>query len=406
MCAQDPSPGQHPQLTPDWERIHQRAEALEHVLSDSKYERQKDNLRQSFQSFLAACTPPATLYDCRPPHVRDFLIWKEQRGHTALHSQSCTLRGRPGNQPCTCPRTTSAGTVDSVLGQLRAILRDIGRGTEWYTAFDNGNPAASHQLKRHLKAVRKERAAALAHPKQAIPLLLDKVAKLHRHLSYKLLNRKLQPAHRYLLLRDRAYLKLIAFTGDRGADLGLVQTEQLNIADNTLSIKALVGKSFSETTPRLLLFDRSDNPELCLVSEMQAYLTGAESCGISLKGGYLFRTCARGGATITPSPATSSAMTTRLKKHLQTIGAWDGETSHSARVGCSVALILLGATPNDVKAHIGWQSDQMVQRYTRRASAYREDGTTNTLTSRGTSTETLAMMGRFRKRLANAEQHQ
>lgn len=390
---------------PNWERIRSRQEALNQIINGSKYGRQKGTLKTTFEAFLSSYCPPQDLQSCKPEHVRDFLTWKEEAGHTPLHTPICPYRGRPGSQPCPCPRTTSAGTVDSVLGQIRAILRDSGHGTEWYSVFNKGNPAASPLLKLHLKAVRKERATALAHPKQAIPLFLDKVARIQRHLTYKLLSSKMPTSRRYLLLRDRAYLKLIVFTGDRASDLGLIQTEQMTITDETVTIKALVGKSFSETAPRPLVFNKSENPELCLVQEFHAYLAGTQECKIHLPGGYLFRTLEKGGAKVSPNPVTSSAMTSRLKKYLQTLGVWEGETSHSARVGCSIMLTLLGTTPNDIKAHIGWTSDEMVERYTRKASAYREDGASHTLTTTAATPHSIQTMTRFRKRMSAAEPH-
>lgn len=388
---------------PDWQHIHQRAAQLNALMADSRYEKQKSKLGTLFEGFLNHCTPPTSLPHCTPDNVRDFLLWRESSGHTPIHETQCPFRGNPGPQPCHCPRTTAAGTVDSTIGQLRGLLRDQGRGTEWYATFNNGNPAAAPLVKQHLKAVRKERAAALAHPKQAVPLMFDKLPRLHRYLTYRLWDKTLTPAARYLLLRDRAYLKLICFTGDRAGDLGLLQTAQLTLTDTSVSLKSLVGKSFSEAAPRPLLFDRSQCRELCLVTELAEYIPAAAECGVQLGHGHLFRTSARAGSTIVDRPVTSSAMTTRLKKHLQAMGCWQGETSHSARVGCSVTLILLGVNQADVKAHVGWRSDEMVERYTRRASAYREDSAANTLMAGATHPDTVATLGRFRNRMAGAE---
>ena len=58
----------------------------------------------------------------------------------------CPYRGQTGRATRTCPRTTAVGRVDSVLGHVQAILRDIGRGSDWYPVIGTGNLAASPSL--------------------------------------------------------------------------------------------------------------------------------------------------------------------------------------------------------------------------------------------------------------------
>jgi hypothetical protein len=55
---------------------------------------------------------------------------------------------------CDSPLRRSAGSVDSLIGQVRAIFRDYGRGSEWNDTLGLGNPAAVPIVKRYLAAIR------------------------------------------------------------------------------------------------------------------------------------------------------------------------------------------------------------------------------------------------------------
>ena len=70
-----------------------------------------------------------------------------------------------GQYDCGCPIRTSAGLVDSLIGKIRAIFRDLGRGSEWNPMLGTGNPAAAEEVKRYLKAVKLEQSLSAVTPK-------------------------------------------------------------------------------------------------------------------------------------------------------------------------------------------------------------------------------------------------
>ena len=96
-----------------------------------------------------------------------------------------------GNSICDCPLGRSAGAVDSLIGQIRAIFRDSGRGTEWNETYGVGNPAASPLIKRHLSAIRLEQSSSSVLVKRPPPLFVNKLICISRHINYKLANPKL-----------------------------------------------------------------------------------------------------------------------------------------------------------------------------------------------------------------------
>ena len=104
-----------------------------------------------------------------------------------------------------------------------AIFKETGRCGEWNSMLGLGNPAASPEVQKYLKASTEEQLQAGITPKQAVPLLLPKLLLLARFL-----NRKIA-AHSglFILARDQAFFKTLLFRGDRGFDLGMVKTEEI-----------------------------------------------------------------------------------------------------------------------------------------------------------------------------------
>lgn len=358
----------------DIEAIKSRINHLDALHNGTKYAKQKCQLQSQFESFLAGLTPQKSIYDCTSQDVRYFLAWKDANGRTVVHNLGCPFRGSQGKHRCTCPSYMAAGTVDSLIGKLRAILRDVGRGTEWNEALGCGNPAAAPSVKQHLKTVKREQAQAMVLPRQATPLLLDKVIMLSRFLLYKLRAKDIDKATRYLLWRDRTYFILICQLGDRAGDLGLLQTNHVKLHQDKLSVVETAGKCLpnkKRSTKRVVLLQMSDKL-VCPVEVTKRYFEEAPSCGVDLQGGYLFRTLDAHNK-VSDNHVTSGTMSARLKKHLEDMGAWNRETSHSARVGCSITLALLGVAEADIMAHIGWDSTSMVQHYTKAAAAVRQN---------------------------------
>ena len=74
-----------------------------------------------------------------------------------VHSRSCS------EVPCNCPTRLAAGSVDSLLGKLRAIFNNLGR-------LHDSNPVAHTKVKEYLKFIREKHAGKAIVPSQAVPL--------------------------------------------------------------------------------------------------------------------------------------------------------------------------------------------------------------------------------------------
>ena len=130
----------------------------------------------------------------------------------------------------------SAGSVDSLLGQVRAISRDFGRGSDYNAILGIRNPATAPIIKRYLAAIRLEQSVSASTSRRAPPLFKDKLYKILRHIIYKLTNPNLSLIQKYILLRDRTFINRLSYTGDRAGDLGTLLTDQIFAIPNNEGI--------------------------------------------------------------------------------------------------------------------------------------------------------------------------
>ena len=125
--------------------------------SSKPYEKQKSSLERQLSSFLASLSPPKSMSFATSEDIVKFLISKGKAGRTLVHAKTCDRK------VCKCPRRLAAGSVDSLIGKLRAIYNKLGR-------FDHVNPVSHSLIKEYLKFTREEQAGLAVTPKQAVPL--------------------------------------------------------------------------------------------------------------------------------------------------------------------------------------------------------------------------------------------
>ena len=211
-------------------RIEDRIQQLDSILNSSSYSKQKSHLMEELSAFLLHLRPQKTLDNALPHDIQMFLIYKEDNGRTTVHIEGCKYKGKGGKDKCPCPKKLAAKSVDSLIGKLRAIFRDLGRTGEWNNILKCGNPAASFIIKRHLQAVTLEQETIV--PKQAVPLMFDKLGKLCRYLNYHI-SVEQNNTKKFLLSRDRAYFSILCHSGDRGGDLGSLTFNRIfNLPNN------------------------------------------------------------------------------------------------------------------------------------------------------------------------------
>ena len=133
----------------DQEMIAGRLDELAKQRGSSSYIRQKSSLEKELCSFLSSKSPAKSLESAIPGDLLEFLVWKDRRGRTQVHCAGCQ------GGACNCSKRLAFGTVDSLIGKLRAIFLEHGRGAEWHSVLNIGNPASHWSVKRYLADIRK-----------------------------------------------------------------------------------------------------------------------------------------------------------------------------------------------------------------------------------------------------------
>ncbi|CAL9130246.1 unnamed protein product, partial [Musa textilis] len=91
---------------------------------------------------------------CSGAHVLEFLRYLDQFGKTKVHTAGCPFFGHPQPPaPCTCPLRQAWGSLDALVGRLRAAFEEDGGQPEV-------NPFAARAVRLYLREVRDSQAKA------------------------------------------------------------------------------------------------------------------------------------------------------------------------------------------------------------------------------------------------------
>ncbi|XP_058094564.1 protein LIGHT-DEPENDENT SHORT HYPOCOTYLS 4-like [Magnolia sinica] len=114
----------------------------------SRYESQKRRDWNTFGQYLRNHRPPLSLSRCSGAHVLEFLRYLDQFGKTKVHTQICPFFGHPNPPaPCPCPLRQAWGSLDALIGRLRAAFEENGGKPE-------ANPFGARAVRLYLREVR------------------------------------------------------------------------------------------------------------------------------------------------------------------------------------------------------------------------------------------------------------
>ncbi|KAH0993777.1 hypothetical protein GBA52_005260 [Prunus armeniaca] len=120
----------------------------------SRYENQKRRDWNTFGQYLRNHRPPLSLARCSGAHVLEFLRYLDQFGKTKVHTQLCPFFGHPNPPaPCPCPLRQAWGSLDALIGRLRAAFEEHGGKPE-------ANPFGARAVRLYLREVRDSQAKA------------------------------------------------------------------------------------------------------------------------------------------------------------------------------------------------------------------------------------------------------
>jgi hypothetical protein len=124
----------------------------------SRYESQKRRDWNTFLQYLKNHKPPLTLARCSGAHVIEFLKYLDQFGKTKVHITGCPYFGHPTPPaPCACPLKQAWGSLDALIGRLRAAYEENGGRPE-------SNPFGARAVRIYLREVRESQAKARGIP--------------------------------------------------------------------------------------------------------------------------------------------------------------------------------------------------------------------------------------------------
>ncbi|KAK6141659.1 hypothetical protein DH2020_024601 [Rehmannia glutinosa] len=114
----------------------------------SRYENQKRRDWNTFGQYLKNHRPPLSLSRCSGAHVLEFLRYLDQFGKTKVHTPVCPFYGHPNPPaPCPCPLRQAWGSLDALIGRLRAAYEENGGKPET-------NPFGARAVRLYLRDVR------------------------------------------------------------------------------------------------------------------------------------------------------------------------------------------------------------------------------------------------------------
>ena len=365
---------------------------LESRIDSLPYNRQKSSLVASFELFLDRNSGSGYFTDSRdlcratPDDVVKFLMDRDIKGRTQVHSLGCEHLGKPGIFECGCDRHLAAGTVDSYVGQLRAFFNSRGQTQPWREGQLSSNPCISHRVKRYIKAMKLEQAEAHVTPRQAMPMFSDKI----RWLAQEIIKRRsLVPSgdqkssiRRYIFHRDLAFFLCLWWAGERSSDLGRTKTcEITRIEGGDLLFNHTVGKTIREGSSALIIIPRLNGEELDPAGAVEEMVDFAQRNGFCLMDGYLFRPTAPDHRSLLNKPFIGNGLSKRLQLYFsESMDTTDASLRpHGGRAGIAATLRLLGATEEQVMDHCRWATHRTYQHYTRVERVTRRNTTVNML---------------------------
>ena len=105
----------------------------------------------------------------------------------------------------------AVGTVQSMVGQLRTIFENDGKGKIYDELSETRNPAYSLKVQKYFKAIEQEQSLARTAVKQAKPIFFDKLRKITDLINLHLADKNNSLALKYILLRDQTFFKVQFF---------------------------------------------------------------------------------------------------------------------------------------------------------------------------------------------------
>lgn len=122
-----------------------------HRRPPNQYDHNPSSYNYNYNNNIIACSSTTGGTSCHHHHhhiVLEFLRYLDQFGKTKIHNQTCVFFGDPSPPaPCPCPLRQAWGSLDALVGRLRAAYEEHGGKAE-------ANPFGARTVRLFLREVR------------------------------------------------------------------------------------------------------------------------------------------------------------------------------------------------------------------------------------------------------------
>jgi len=278
------------------------------------------------------------------------------RGYKSDWREFCHWMEGQGLRPLPVSPEYVASYIAECAGRLKvgSIQRRLNAIAEAHKAVGLESPTTAGIVKNTMKGIRRTLGTA---PVQKAPALTDDIRAMVAVTDPGLIG-----------LRDRALI-LLGFAGAfRRAELVGLEIADCLFSKDGLTVTLCRSKTDQEGTGRKIGIPYGSNPDTCPVRVLQAWL---ELAGVA--SGPVFRSITRHGHV--QVGRLSAADVARVVKKLAERASLDRAkySGHSLRAGHATAAAVAGASERSIMNQTGHRSVQMVRRYIRDGSLFREN---------------------------------
>ena len=271
---------------------------------------------------------------------RNFCSWCESR-------RLCAVPASPETVATFIAECTNTLKVGSIQRRLNAIA-------EAHKAVGLESPTHSGFVGNTMKGIRRTKGTA---PVQKTATLIEDIRGMVNATDAGVIG-----------LRDRGLI-LLGFAGAfRRSELVGLNVNDCDFGKDGLTVNLRRSKTDQTGAGRKIGIPYGSNPETCPVRTLQAWI---EQAGISE--GSLFRSVNRHGTV--QAGGLSGIDVARVVKKLATRAGLNAATysGHSLRAGHATAATIAGASERSIQNQTGHKSAQMLRRYIRDGSLFREN---------------------------------
>jgi integrase len=292
--------------------------------------------------------------------VRDFIRASKAestiRGYRADWGHFCKWCEANQLGPLPASPEVVASYIAECAGRLKvgSVQRRLNAIAEAHKAVGVESPTHHAMVTNTMKGIRRTKGTA---PTQKAPTLTDDIRAMIDATDLGIIG-----------TRDRA-LVLLGFAGAfRRSELVGLDLEDCTFGKDGLTVKLRRSKTDQDGAGRRIGIPYGSNPETCPVRVLQGWI---EQAGIST--GPLFRSINRHGQV--RAGRLSGIDVSRVVKKLAERAGLDAAkyAGHSLRAGHATSAAIAGASERSIMNQTGHRSVQMVRRYIRDGSLFREN---------------------------------